>query len=82
MSVNGHTNGGHCNDITAGTAQLKIIIVGAGLSGLGAGIQSALSGHSVLILESAKELGEVYPHLVTTTGSYISKNLFVASHIV
>lgn len=38
---------------------LNIIIVGAGLAGLAAGIQSALSGHSVLILEAARELGEV-----------------------
>lgn len=41
------------------TAHVKIIIVGAGLSGLTAAIQSALGGHSVLVLESAKELGEV-----------------------
>ena len=33
--------------------------MGAGLSGLAAAIQSALGGHSVLVLESAKELGEV-----------------------
>lgn len=43
---------------------LKIIVVGAGLSGLGVGIQSALSGHSVLILESAKELGEVRKYII------------------
>lgn len=40
-------------------ARVKIIIVGAGLSGLAAAIQAALGGHSVLVLESAKELGEV-----------------------
>ena len=40
-------------------AHLRIVIVGAGLSGLTAAIQSALGGHSVLVLESAKELGEV-----------------------
>lgn len=39
--------------------QVKIIIVGAGISGLTAAVQSAISGHSVLVLESAKELGEV-----------------------
>ena len=39
-------------------SRLKIIIVGAGLSGLSAAIQSALGGHSVLVLESVKGLGE------------------------
>ena len=41
------------------SAHICIIVVGAGLSGLAAAIQSALVGHSVLVLESAKELGEV-----------------------
>ena len=33
-----------------------IVIVGAGLSGLAAAIQCALSGHTVVVLESAKQL--------------------------
>ncbi|KAI8622930.1 hypothetical protein F5Y19DRAFT_460555 [Xylariaceae sp. FL1651] len=37
---------------------LKIIVVGAGLSGLATAISSALSGHDVIIFESAKELQE------------------------
>jgi len=39
--------------------KLKIIIVGAGLSGIAASISCALSGHVVDVLESAKELAEV-----------------------
>lgn len=38
---------------------LKIIIVGAGLGGLGAAIALRLAGHEVVILESAREIGEV-----------------------
>ena len=40
-------------------SKLRIIIVGAGLSGLATAIASALSGHDVAVLESAKELAEV-----------------------
>ena len=38
---------------------LEIIIVGAGLSGLAAAIECALSGHLVTLLESAPQLIEV-----------------------
>lgn len=56
-------------------AQLSIIIVGAGLSGLAAAIQSALGGHSVLVLESTKELTEVshtIPSLQNIINTHIS----------
>ena len=38
---------------------LDIIVVGAGLSGLATAIAASLSGHSVTVFESAKELQEV-----------------------
>ncbi|KAL6238327.1 hypothetical protein BDW75DRAFT_26700 [Aspergillus navahoensis] len=38
---------------------LKVIIIGAGLGGLGAAISIRLAGHSVVVLESAREIGEV-----------------------
>ncbi|KAK5676082.1 hypothetical protein LTS10_011372 [Elasticomyces elasticus] len=38
---------------------LEIIIIGAGLSGLSAAISCALAGHSVLVLEGARELAEI-----------------------
>ncbi|KAL4738786.1 hypothetical protein BDV11DRAFT_205634 [Aspergillus similis] len=38
---------------------LKVIVIGAGLGGLGAAIAIRLAGHSVTVLESAREIGEV-----------------------
>lgn len=39
--------------------KLQVIIVGAGLGGLGAAIAILLAGHDVLVLESASEIAEV-----------------------
>lgn len=39
--------------------KLKVIVVGAGLGGLGAAIAILLAGHDVLVLESASEIAEV-----------------------
>ncbi|KAE8150824.1 FAD binding domain protein [Aspergillus avenaceus] len=40
-------------------AQLRIVIVGAGLSGLATAISCAMAGHTVVVIEQAKELAEV-----------------------
>ncbi|KAI1075772.1 FAD/NAD(P)-binding domain-containing protein [Whalleya microplaca] len=40
-------------------SQLHVIIVGAGLGGLGAAISILLAGHNVTVLESASEIGEI-----------------------
>lgn len=37
----------------------QVIIVGAGLGGLGAAIAILLAGHNVTVLESTAEIGEV-----------------------
>ncbi|WPH03792.1 FAD/NAD(P)-binding domain-containing protein [Acrodontium crateriforme] len=43
----------------ASNTTLKIIVVGAGLSGLSAAISCLLAGHDVIVLEGAKELAEI-----------------------
>ncbi|KAL4790116.1 hypothetical protein BDV19DRAFT_402300 [Aspergillus venezuelensis] len=40
-------------------AKLDIVIVGAGLAGVGVAIACLLAGHNVQILESAREIGEI-----------------------
>jgi salicylate hydroxylase len=45
--------------------RLQVVIVGAGLAGLAAAISISLSGHNITVLESAKELLEVYNSSIT-----------------
>lgn len=45
--------------------RLKITIVGAGLSGIAAAISCASFGHTVEVIEQAKELAEVSQHHTT-----------------
>jgi NADPH-dependent 2,4-dienoyl-CoA reductase/sulfur reductase-like enzyme len=46
-------------NIASVLTRVKIIVVGAGLGGVGAAISCLLAGHSVHILESTSEIGEV-----------------------
>ncbi|KAI1340309.1 FAD/NAD(P)-binding domain-containing protein [Xylariaceae sp. FL0016] len=41
------------------TSRLNVIVVGAGLGGLGAAIGILLAGHTVTVLESTSEIGEI-----------------------
>ena len=47
-------------DVMSPDYRLDIVIVGAGLSGIGAAISCAIGGHSVKVLEAASQLSEVY----------------------
>jgi salicylate hydroxylase len=40
-------------------AKLNIVIVGAGLGGIGAAISCAQGGHNVIVLEAASQIAEV-----------------------
>ncbi|KAK7202442.1 hypothetical protein BZA70DRAFT_285789 [Myxozyma melibiosi] len=55
-------------------SKLNIVVVGAGLGGIAAAISCALAGHSVTVLESAKELAEIGAGLqITPNGSRLLK---------
>lgn len=69
-------------DSARSPAPLDIIVVGAGLGGLGAAISSAVSGHKVTVIESAKELQEVGAGLqITPNGSRLLKSWQVAESL-
>ncbi|KAL4930429.1 uncharacterized protein BDV17DRAFT_280712 [Aspergillus undulatus] len=42
-----------------GASKLNLVVVGAGLAGVGVTIAALLAGHNVHLLESAKEIGEI-----------------------
>ena len=46
-------------DIQPSSCQLNVVIVGAGLAGLGSAISCALAGHKVQVLEATREIKEV-----------------------
>lgn len=46
-------------EVRSPSCQLKIVIVGAGLAGLGSAISCALAGHEVQVLEATREIREV-----------------------
>ncbi|KAJ9491829.1 hypothetical protein VN97_g1410 [Penicillium thymicola] len=46
-------------DVRSPSCQLKVVIVGAGLAGLGSAISCALAGHEVQVLEATREIKEV-----------------------
>ncbi|OOQ86506.1 FAD binding domain protein [Penicillium brasilianum] len=56
-------------------ARLRVVIVGAGLSGIATAISAALSGHSVQVIEQAQELAEVGAGLqITPNASRLLKH--------
>lgn len=57
---------------------LNILIVGAGLGGLAAGLALQTDGHKVTIIDSTPEFAEVGNPLASTTSSYPTTNARLA----
>ena len=54
---------------------IQVIVVGAGLGGLGAAIAILLAGHNVTVLESASEIAEVVQPIIHPSLPRILKEL-------
>jgi monoamine oxidase len=53
--------------------KLRMIIIGAGLGGLGAAIGLARKGHHVMVLEAASALSEVRLILISGQGPWLNE---------
>ncbi|KAK2810146.1 hypothetical protein FQN50_003115 [Emmonsiellopsis sp. PD_5] len=70
-------------ELSGPSGPLEILIVGAGLSGLGAAISCAAAGHHVRVLEAVKELAEIGAGLqITPNASRILDHWGIQSSVL